>query len=120
MERGAIRTGKVEHWTEYRRADARCRRQARRRRSLCSAIEGRSRGPLAWRLLKSLTSRRGSLQPVLAVAITLSISEEALAELLANQFALAVPRTAAILKVGQPSVSLPSCLHNHHTGSSLL
>ncbi|XP_075530697.1 uncharacterized protein LOC142563889 isoform X2 [Dermacentor variabilis] len=61
MERRANRTGKAEHWTEYRRADARCRRQTRRRRSLCSAIEGRFRGPLAWRLLKSPTSRRASL-----------------------------------------------------------
>ncbi|XP_072141274.1 uncharacterized protein [Dermacentor andersoni] len=60
--------------------------------------------------------RRASLQPVLAAAITLAISEEALAELIAHQFALAVQRTAAILPVGQPSVSLSSCLHNHHPG----
>ncbi|XP_075530698.1 uncharacterized protein LOC142563889 isoform X3 [Dermacentor variabilis] len=50
------------------------------------------------------------------MAIMLGISKEALAELLADQFAPAVPRTAAILPVGQPSFSLPSCLHNHHSG----
>ncbi|XP_072145396.1 uncharacterized protein [Dermacentor andersoni] len=102
--------------TEYRRVDARCRRQARRRRSqswvsLFFSIKDLSRGPIAWRLLNSLTSKRTSRQPVLAVAISLGIGEE----LLADRFAPPVPQSAAILPVGQPPAQLPTCLHSVHT-----
>lgn len=119
VERRAIRTGNAEHWTEYRRADARCRRQARRRRSqswgsLCATIENRSKGPLAWRLLKSLTGRKVNRHPVLAVAISLGISEAALAELLADHFAPPAALAAAILPVGLPPANPPTCLLELH------
>ncbi|XP_070386337.1 uncharacterized protein [Dermacentor albipictus] len=92
-ERRAIRTGKAERWTEYRRVDACCRRQARRTSNQI------------WR-----TSR----QSFLAVAISLGISEEALAELLADRFAPPVPQSAAILTVGHHPAQVPTCLQSLH------
>ncbi|KAL3185123.1 hypothetical protein MRX96_031001 [Rhipicephalus microplus] len=51
---------------------------------------------------------------ILAVVIQLGVSEETLAELLADMFTPAAPRQSVLLPYGFPDMHLNACLENHH------
>ncbi|KAL1432204.1 hypothetical protein MTO96_013533 [Rhipicephalus appendiculatus] len=80
-----------EHRTLFNRVDAVCRRHANRRRrqswqGICHSLSQVRGGSKAWRLLRSLVIGTAVRQPVLAVAIRLGITEQELAEQLADRF----------------------------------
>ncbi|KAH7977345.1 hypothetical protein HPB49_000738 [Dermacentor silvarum] len=95
-ERRAIRTADQEGWTIYRRVDAVCRQHAnqRRRRSwegVCSSISSTTSSSTVWRLLRSLQQGPSLPQPIMAVAVSMGLTEKALANLLASHFASRPP-----------------------------
>ncbi|KAL1422767.1 hypothetical protein MTO96_021740 [Rhipicephalus appendiculatus] len=99
-ERRYLKAQNPEHRTLFNRVDAVCRQHANRRRrqswqGICHSLSQARGSSRAWRLLRSLVIGPTAWQPVLAVAIRLGISEQELAERLADRFA-AQP-------VGQPS-----------------
>lgn len=97
LQRRAIRSRRPEDWTAYRRVDAQCRRRAKQRRrqsweSLCSSMDSRRDPAKAWRVFRALLQPSvTNRHPLLASAISLRITEEALAERLADQFTPALP-----------------------------
>ncbi|KAL1476318.1 hypothetical protein MTO96_036599 [Rhipicephalus appendiculatus] len=93
-----------EHRTLFNRVDAVCRRHANRRRrqswqGICPSLSQARDGWKAWRLLRPLVIETAVRQPVLAVAIRLGITEQELAERLADRFtALSSGKLGTILR----------------------
>ncbi|KAL1425444.1 hypothetical protein MTO96_003522 [Rhipicephalus appendiculatus] len=90
-ERRYLKAQSSEHRTLFNRVDAVCRRHANRRRrqswqGICHSLSWARGGSRAWRLLRSLVIGPMARQPVLSVAIRLGISEQELAERLADRF----------------------------------
>ncbi|KAL1484650.1 hypothetical protein MTO96_032468 [Rhipicephalus appendiculatus] len=80
-----------EHRTLFNRVDAVCRRHANRRRwqswqGICHSLSQARGGRKAWRLLRSLVIGTAMRQPVLTAAIRLGVTEQELAERLADLF----------------------------------
>ncbi|KAH7987848.1 hypothetical protein HPB52_024849 [Rhipicephalus sanguineus] len=116
-EHRAIRSSGAEDWTAFRRLDAVCRRHANRRwkeswESVCSSISSSRRSSTAWRLLRSLQRGPTIRQPILAVAISSGLTELALADLLANQFAARPPGPPMAARPSDGSVCMPR-IHHH-------
>lgn len=112
LQRKAMRSNSQTDWTAHNRLDAECRRHARRRRtqaweSLCSALDVGRNPARAWRLFRALLETPANRQPVLAIAVALGISEAALAELLADQFAPALPAYAPLATLTEPTLASP-------------
>ncbi|XP_037501849.1 uncharacterized protein LOC119375889 [Rhipicephalus sanguineus] len=107
-ERKYLKAQRPDHRTLFNRVDAVCRRHANRRRrqswqGICHSLSQARGGAKAWRLLRSLVIGPMARQPVLAVAIRLGISEQELAERLADRFAaLPLARPAAITTTPTP------------------
>ncbi|KAL1484488.1 hypothetical protein MTO96_011286, partial [Rhipicephalus appendiculatus] len=98
-ERRYLKAQSAEHRTLFNRVDAVCRRHANRRRrqswqGICHSLSWARGGSRAWRLLRSLVIRPMARQPVLSVAIRLGISEQELAERLADRFTEHEPHTS--------------------------
>ncbi|KAL1474967.1 hypothetical protein MTO96_037640 [Rhipicephalus appendiculatus] len=90
-ERKYLKAQCPEHRTLFNPVDAVCRQHANRRRrqswqGVCHSLSQARGGSKAWRLLRSLVIGPPARQPVLAVAIRLGISEQELAERLADRF----------------------------------
>ncbi|KAL1442795.1 hypothetical protein MTO96_030627, partial [Rhipicephalus appendiculatus] len=107
-ERRYLKAQCPEHRTLFNRVDAVCRRHANRRRrqswqGICHSLSQARGGSKAWRLLRSLVIGTAVRQPVLAVAIRLGITEQELAEQLADRFtALSAAQPAAIASTPAP------------------
>lgn len=87
----AIRSQRTEHWREYNRMDAVCRRHAKRRRdqswgSLCYSLDDPRNHPRTWRIFSALLRPRVLRSPALSIAVALRITSRELAELLADHF----------------------------------
>ncbi|KAL1480226.1 hypothetical protein MTO96_051214, partial [Rhipicephalus appendiculatus] len=92
VERHFLKSSCPEKRRLFNRVNAVCRRHANRRtrqswQGICHSLNEAKGGSRAWRLLRCLILGPAVQQPVLAVAIYLGISEEALAERLADRFA---------------------------------
>ncbi|KAL1429246.1 hypothetical protein MTO96_016574 [Rhipicephalus appendiculatus] len=92
VERHFLKSSCPEKRRLFNRVNAVCRRHANRRtlqswQGICQSLNEAKGGSRAWRLLRCLILGPAVQQPVLAVAIYLGISEEALAERLADRFA---------------------------------
>ncbi|KAL1417802.1 hypothetical protein MTO96_026510 [Rhipicephalus appendiculatus] len=118
-EHRAIRSSGAEDWTAFRRLDAVCRRHANRRwkqswEGVCSGISSSRRSSTAWRLLRSLQRGPTIRQPILAVAISSGLSELALADLMASQFAgrpPGIPAEARLFRrISMHAPHTPPCL----------
>ncbi|KAL1477742.1 hypothetical protein MTO96_017076 [Rhipicephalus appendiculatus] len=103
--RAERRYPKAQDPTLFNRVDVVCRRHDNRRRrqswqGICHSLSQARGGAKTWRLLRSIVIGPTVRQPVLAVAIHLGISEQELAERLADHF-----------------TALPYCGHHHHACS---
>ncbi|KAH8038040.1 hypothetical protein HPB51_020690 [Rhipicephalus microplus] len=92
----AIRSSTAEDWTAFRRQSAVCRRHANRQwkqswEGVCSTISSRRRSSTAWWLLRSLQHGRAIRHFILAVDISLDITEVALVDLMPSNFATRLP-----------------------------
>ncbi|KAL1479057.1 hypothetical protein MTO96_034842, partial [Rhipicephalus appendiculatus] len=122
-ERRYLKAQSPEHRTFFNRVDAVCRRHANRRRrqswqGICHSLSQARGSSRAWRLLRSLVVGPTLRQPVLAVAIRLGISEQELAERLAERFAAQpVGQSAAITTA--PSPKPPQGHHPAWTASQI-
>ncbi|KAL1485410.1 hypothetical protein MTO96_010131 [Rhipicephalus appendiculatus] len=92
VERHFLKSSCPEKRRLFNRVNAVCRRHANGRtrqswQGICHSLNEAKGGSRAWRLLRCLILGPAVQQPVLAVAIYLGISEEALAERLADRFA---------------------------------
>ncbi|KAL1479065.1 hypothetical protein MTO96_052170 [Rhipicephalus appendiculatus] len=92
VERHFLKSSYPEKRRLFNRVNAVCRRHANRRtrqswQGICHSLNEAKGGSRAWRMLRCLILGPAVQQPVLAVAIYLGISEEALAERLADRFA---------------------------------
>ncbi|KAL1466976.1 hypothetical protein MTO96_042395 [Rhipicephalus appendiculatus] len=101
-ERRYLKAQCPEHRTLFNHVDAICRRHANRRRrhswqGICHSLSQARGASKAWRLLRSLVIGTAVRQPVLAVAIRLGITEQELAEQLADRFT-ALNAAAELLK----------------------
>ncbi|KAL1479120.1 hypothetical protein MTO96_052124 [Rhipicephalus appendiculatus] len=90
-ERRYLKAQCPEHRTLFNRVDAVCRRPTNRRRRqswqvICHSLSQARGVSKAWRLLRSLVIGTAVRQPVLDVAIRLGITEQELAEQLADRF----------------------------------
>lgn len=100
LQRNAL--GSRRHWMEYWREDVQCRRRTGKCFtqgwwSLCSFMDFRRDPGRAWPVFQALLQpTTSSRRPLLAAAISLGITEGALAELLADQFAKAVQTTVPV------------------------
>ncbi|KAL1482561.1 hypothetical protein MTO96_014164 [Rhipicephalus appendiculatus] len=122
-ERRYLKAQSPEHRTFFNRVDAVCRRHANRRRrqswqGICHSLSQARGSSRAWRLLRSLVIGPTLRQAVLAVAIRLGISEQELAERLADRFAAQpVGQPAAITTA--PSPKPPQGHHPTWTASQI-
>ncbi|KAL1487177.1 hypothetical protein MTO96_046624 [Rhipicephalus appendiculatus] len=117
-ERRYLKAQDPAHRTLFNRVDAVCRRHANRRRrqswqGICHSLSQARGGAKAWRLLRSIVIGPTVRQPILAVAIHLGISEQELAERLADRFTtLPLAHPAAITTTPAPKSTArpPPCL----------
>ncbi|KAL1447070.1 hypothetical protein MTO96_044401 [Rhipicephalus appendiculatus] len=117
-ERMSLKAQCPEHRTLFNPVDAVCRQHANRCRrqswqGIYHSLSQARGGSKAWRLLRSLVIGPAARQPVLAVSIRLGISEQKLAERLADRFtALSVAQPAAIATTPAPKATArpPPCL----------
>ncbi|KAL1434690.1 hypothetical protein MTO96_011465 [Rhipicephalus appendiculatus] len=95
-KRRYLKAQSSEHRTLFNRVNAVCRRHANRRRrqswqGICHSLSWARGSSRARQLLRSLVIGPMAWQPVLSVAIRLDISEQELAERLADRFTRCVP-----------------------------
>ncbi|KAL1476796.1 hypothetical protein MTO96_036238 [Rhipicephalus appendiculatus] len=120
-ERRYLKAQSSEHRTLFNRVDAVCRRHANRRRrqswqGIYHSLSWARGGSRAWRLLWSLVIGPMAWQPVLSVAIRLGISEQELAERLADRFTV-LPVAQPVAITTAPTPKPPQGYHPTWTAS---
>ncbi|KAL1467113.1 hypothetical protein MTO96_042377 [Rhipicephalus appendiculatus] len=122
-ERRYLKAQSSGHRTLFNHVDTVCRRHANHRirqswQGICQSLSWARGGSRAWRLLRSLVIGPMAWQAVLSVAIRFGISEQELAERLADRFTvLPVAQPVAIMTA--PTPKPPQGYHPTWTASQI-